>query len=113
MNNTNIDSYLQQLDIGLDYINEVEMQIKNIKEGFYKLQNEIKLKNKQTTKPRKKRTTLNTYKRYNLNIPFSLKEKYKDVYGDLIQYDGSNWFYIGQLSKMPRCLKNIIINDKK
>ena len=111
MNNTNIDSYLQQLDIGLDYINEVEMQIKNIKEGFYKLQDEIKLKNKQTPKKtRKKRTTLNTYKRYNLNIPFVLKEKYKEFYGDLIQYDGSNWFYIGQLSTMPRCLRNIRID---
>lgn len=108
MNNINIDSYLQQLDIGLDYINEVEIQIKNIKEGFYKLQDEIKLKNKQPTKKRKTRTTINTYKRYDLNIDFCLKEKYKAVYGDLIQYDGYTWFYIGQLSTMPRCLRKIL-----
>ena len=112
MNNTNIDSYLQQLEIVLDYINEVETQIKNIKEGFYKLQDEIKLKNKQPTKKtRKKRTTINTYKRYNLNIPFELKERYKETYGELIRYDGTNWYYLGQLSTMPRCLRNIIIND--
>lgn len=109
MNSNNFDDALQQIDIATNYINELVIQIKCIQEGLYNLQEEIKQNIGNIKKPRQQRTTLNSYKRYDLNIPYSLKDKYKEKYGDLIQYDGKNWFYIGQLSKMPITLKNVRI----
>lgn len=107
MNNLDFSNALQQIDIAQNYINELAIQINSVQEGLYKLQNEIEVKLKNVKKPRKPRTTLNSYKRYDLNIPYSLKDKYKELYGDIIQYDGNNWFYMGQLSKMPITLKHI------
>ncbi len=109
MLNNNFDSFLQQIDLAQEYINELAIQIKCIQDALSNLQDEIKQNIGNVKKPRKPRTTLNSYKRYDLNIPYSLKDKYKEKYGDLIQYDGKNWFYIGQLSKMPITLKNVRI----
>ena len=109
MNNLDFNNTLQQIDIAQDYINELAIQITCIQDGLSNLQDEIKKNIGNIKKPRKQRTTLNSYKRYDLNIPYSLKDKYKETYGELIQYDGKNWFYIGQLSKMPLTLKNIRI----
>ena len=109
MNNLDFNNTLQQIDIAQDYINELAIQITCIQDGLSNLQDEIKQNIGNIKKPRKQRTTLNSYKRYDLNIPYSLKDKYKETYGELIQYDGKNWFYIGQLSKMPLTLKNIRI----
>ena len=109
MNNLDFSNALQQIDIAQNYINELAIQINSVQEGLYKLQNEIEVKLKNVKKPRKPRTTLNSYKRYDLNIPYSLKDKYKELYGDMIQYDGNSWFYMGQLSKMPITLKHIKI----
>lgn len=112
MNLTNFDDAMQQIDVAQEYINELSLQVSSVQDGLNKLKEEIKEKlNNTVNRPRRTRNTLSSYKRYNLNIPYGLKDKYKALYGDIIKYDGTNWYYIGQKSKMPAPLKNLIIEN--
>jgi len=94
----------------MKYLQVLE-QLKIVSMTIDELVNELNelLDKEQNKKKRKPRTTLSSYKRYNLDIPYKLHSKYKSEYGDLIQWDGTHWFYIGQLSTMPYCLKKIIV----
>jgi len=110
MNLTNFDDALQQIDIAQGYINDLSLQVNSVQEGLNKLKEEIKEKlNNTVDRPRRTRNTLSSYKRYNLKISYELKDKYKALYGDLIKYDWT-WYYIGQKSKMPIPLRNLIID---
>jgi len=102
---------MQQIDIAQGYINELSLQVNSVQDGLNKLKEEIKEKlNNTVDRPRRTRNTLSSYKRYNLNIPYGLKDQYKAQYGDLIKYDGQ-WYFIGQKSKMPAPLRNLIIEN--
>ena len=111
MNLINFDDAMQQIDVAQEYINELSLQVSSVQDGLNKLKEEIKEKlNNTVNRPRRTRNTLSSYKRYNLKISYELKDQYKALYGDLIKYDGTNWYYIGQKSKMPAPLKNLIID---
>ena len=89
----------------IDQLTSLGMTIADLVVELNQFENQ---QNKQPNKkPRQPRTTLSTYKRYNLDIPYKLHSIYKAKYGELIQWDGTNWYYIGQLSTMPHCLKKI------
>jgi len=110
MNLINFDDAMQQIDVAQEYINELSLQVSSVQDGLNKLKEEIKEKlNNTVNRPRRTRNTLSSYKRYNLKISYELKDKYKALYGDLIKYDWT-WYYIGQKSKMPAPLKNLIID---
>ena len=57
--------------------------------------------------PRRPRNTLYSHKRYDLNISRQLAPLYKAECKEIV-WDGFTWFWEGQLSKMPKCLKNVI-----
>jgi hypothetical protein len=88
----------------LEQFKVIQMSINDLVDELeFELKNELV----DQEKYRKPRTTLSSYKRYNLDIPYKLHKEYKDKFGDSIQWDGNHWFWIGQLSKMPHILKKI------
>ena len=59
--------------------------------------------------PKKRTQYLGTYKKYPLDIPYSLKDSFKEKYN--ISFDKKNkvWYWEGKKTNMPSALKKRII----
>ena len=106
----------QKAEIMNDDLYECDLEIKRLIKCMEDFKEDIKqFKNKKhITQTRRTRNTLYSHKRYDLNISPRLASLYKKECPSLL-WDGivKTWYWEGQLSKMPKFLKNVLKNVKK